>query len=180
MMRKLAAVLALVVVAALAGVWTGQALRDRRATRAAHGEIDSDLVAGVPFPAVTVVAPDGAPRSTAELTAGGALVLFLRSDCSACGLTVDRWRREIAAGELRGVPVLGITTEPPEVITTYRQAEAIPFPVYSDPERVFLKRHGVAAVPFVVAVAPGGQIRDRLLGYREDTDLARLRRLATE
>lgn len=49
-----------------------------------------------------------------------------------------------------------------------------------DPEHVFVERQGVTAVPFVVAVAPGGRIRDRFLGPREDVDLERLGRLTTE
>lgn len=181
-----AAFLALVFAVAFAGVWAGQELRSRRGPASGGGGegpatgIDSDLVAGAPFPAVTVREPDGTPRDTAELTAGGALVLFLRADCPACGLTVERWRSEIASGELAGVPVVGITAEPPEAVAAYRRAEAIPFPVYSDPERTFIERHGVTAVPFVVAVAPGGRIRERFLGHREDADLGRLARLVTD
>ena len=178
-----AAFFALVFVVALAGVWAGQELRRWRAPAAGTGpgaEIDSDLVAGAPFPAVTVLEPDGTPRDTAELTAGGALVLFLRSDCPACGLTVDRWRREIASGDLAGVLVMGITTDPPAIAAAYRSAESIPFPIYSDPQHVFVERHGVTAVPFVVAVAPGGRIGDRLVGHREDADLKGLGRLVSE
>lgn len=176
-----AAFFALVFVVALAGVWAGQAFRAWRAPAGGAGpgaEIASDLVAGAPFPAVTVLEPDGSPRDTAELTADGALVLFLRADCPACGLTVDRWRREIPAGDLAGVPVVGITTDPPEAAAAYRRAESIPFPIYSDPHHAFVERHGVTAVPFVVAVAPGGRIRERLVGHREDADLAGLGRLA--
>lgn len=167
-------------------MWAGQEYRQWRAPAsggAGQGPaagIDSDLVAGSAFPAVTVVEPDGTPRDTADLTAGGALVLFLRSDCPACGLTVDRWRHEIASGDLAGVPVVGITADPPAVVAEYRREEAVPFPVYTDPEHTFIQRHGVTAVPFVVAVAPGGRIRERFLGHREDADLERLARLVTD
>lgn len=174
--------LGLVFVVAFAGMWAGQEVRRWRAPDGAGpgSEIDSGLVAGAPFPAVQVLEPDGTPRDTAELTAGGALVLFLRADCPACGLTVERWRGEVASGALAGVAVVGITNDPPETIPAYREAKAIPFPVYSDPDRTFVERHGVTAVPFVVAVAPGGRIRDRQVGHREDADLERLARLATE
>lgn len=175
--------LLLVLGVAAVGVWAGQEFHRWRAGPGGAGSagtaIDSDLVAGARFPSVSVAEPDGPPRDTAELTAGGALVLFLRSDCPACGLTVERWVRETASGDLAGVPVVGITTEPPAAIPAYRREAGIPFPVYSDSGRAFVERHGVTAVPYVVAVAPGGRIRDRLVGHREDADLARLARLAS-
>lgn len=176
--------LALVFVVAFAGMWAGQELRSRRAPTGPGagpgGEIDSDLVTGAPFPAVRVVEPDGTARDTAELTAGGAVVLFLRADCPACGLTVDRWREAVATGALAGVPVVGITTDPAETIPAFRQAKGVPFPVYGDPDGTFAREHGVTVVPFVVAVAPGGEIRERQVGHRDDADLQRLARLATE
>lgn len=180
--RRGAVFLALVFAVAFAGVWAGQEVRRWRAPAGGGpgGEIAPGLVAGAPFPAVGVVEPDGTPRDTAALTAEGALVLFLRADCSACGLTVDRWLREIASGALAGVPVLGITTDSPAAVAGYRREKAIPFPIYRDPEHVFVERHGVTAVPFVVAVAPGGRIRDRFLGHRDDVDLERLGRLTAE
>lgn len=76
--------------------------------------------------------------------------------------------------------MLGITTDSPAAVSGYRREKRIPFPIYRDPEHVFVERHGVTAVPFVVAVAPGGRIRDRFLGHRDDVDLERLGRLTTE
>lgn len=160
---------------ALAGLWAGRELGERR--RPAHAQVETDLVAGAPFPSGTVVAADGSTVDTAELTRGGAIVLFMRFDCPACGLTVDRWRDEVAAGALAGVPVVGITADPREEIPVYREAKRVPFPVYADPDGTFAREHGVTSVPFVVVVGPGGTIRELAVGFRSDTDFERLRAL---
>ncbi|HUO86530.1 MAG TPA: hypothetical protein VM617_04000 [Thermoanaerobaculia bacterium] len=51
-------------------------------------------------------------------------------------------------------------------------------PLYRDPGRRVGQRHGVTAVPFVVVVAPGGEIRERWIGHRDEVDFGRIRRLA--
>ena len=172
-----AALLTLVAVTAYVGVVAGQRYRQWR--RPAPPAVESDLVPGARFPSVSVLEPDGTPRDTAELTKGGAVVVFLRFDCSACGLALDDWREKIVAGSLRGVPVVGITTDPPAAVPAYREAKGVSFPIYSDPQLTFVQRHGVTAVPFIVVVAPGGDIKERAVGYREDLDLERFRRLAS-
>jgi peroxiredoxin len=170
--------LALLVVVGAAGLWTGGKIREWRAPEApAAPTLDTSLVAGAPFPSEPVLAADGTPADTAELTRDGAVVLFMRFDCPACGMTVDQWRDVVAEGALAGVPVVGITSDPPEAIESYREAKAVPFPVYADPDRTFIEEHGVSSVPFVVVVGPGGTIRENAVGFRPDTDFQRMREL---
>lgn len=169
--------LVLVAVAAFAGVWLGMEFREGRQA-APPAAVDSDLVPGAAFPAETVVDAAGAPHDTARLAAGGGVVMFLAADCGACGMTLERWKPEIAGGALAGVPVIGLTYDPPERLADY-PAKGADFPVYRDAERVFGVEHGVTAVPTVIVVGRDGTIRERWVGHRDDVDFERIRQLAT-
>lgn len=169
--------LALVFVAAFAGVWAGTAFRDARAPGGGPGH-ETDLLPGAAFPAEMVIDAAGQPHDLARLAADGAVVMFLAADCSACGMTLERWQPEIEGGALAGVRVIGVTYDPPERLADY-PAKGARFPVYRDAERVFGLEHGVTSVPTVVVVAPGGEIRDRWVGHRDDVDFARIRELTS-
>lgn len=170
--------LALVFVAAFAGVWAGNAFRDARLGGGQQPSVPPHLAAGAAFPAGTVVDAAGESHDLARLAAGGAVVMFLAADCGACGLTLERWQPEIEGGALAGVPILGVTSDPPERLAEYPDKGAR-FPVYRDAERVFSLEHEVTGVPTVVVVGPGGEIRDSWVGHREGVDFARIRELAT-
>lgn len=159
---RTAGFLLLVFAAAFGGVWAGSKFRQTQTPPGGPPEIpQSRIAAGTSFPAETVVAPEGGEaHDTAELVAGGAVVLFLRSDCPACGVMTERWKALAAAGELAGVPAFGVSMEPAERIAAYRAEKGLPFPVYQDPERRFVEEWEVNAVPLVVVVAPGGEVRD--------------------
>lgn len=169
--------LALVFVAAFGGVWAGMLVRDAR-SGGGPAAVESDLVPGAAFPAETVVDAAGAPHDLARLAGDGAVVMFLAADCGACGMTLQRWQPEIEGGTLAGVPILGVTYDPPERLADY-PAKGARFPVYRDAERVFGTEHGVTAVPTVIVVGADGTIRDRWVGHREDVDFQRIRELAT-
>ena len=127
-----------------------------------------------------MLAADGGTADTGALTRDGAIVLFMRFDCPACGMTVDRWRAEVTEGALAGVPIIGIASDPVDAIAPYREAKAVPFPVYSDPDRAFIEEHGVSSVPFIVVVGPDGTIRETALGFRPNADFARMRELVMD
>jgi peroxiredoxin len=169
--------LVLVAVAAFAGVWLGMEFRQGRQA-APPPAIESDLVPGAAFPAETVLDAAGAAHDTARLAAGGGVVMFLAADCGACGLMLESWRPQIAGGALAGVPVIGLTYDPPERLADY-PAKGADFPVYRDAEQVFGREHGVIRVPTVIVVGRDGTIRDHWAGHREDVDFERIRQLAT-
>lgn len=159
---RTAGFLLLVFLAAFGGVWAGMQFRQSQApSSGAPPEVPvSKLVAGVDFPDERVLVPeDGSELATGDLVAGGAVVLFLRSDCPACGEMTKRWNELAAAGELDGVQAFGVSIEAPEMIAAYRHEKALPFPVYQDAERRFIEQWDVNAVPLVVVVGPGGEVR---------------------
>jgi peroxiredoxin len=158
---RTAGFLLLVFLAAFGGVWAGMKFRQAQAPPAGAPAVpESRLVAGVDFPDERLVVPeDGRELATGDLVADGAVVLFLRSDCPACGEMTKRWKELAAAGDLDGVPAFGVSIEPPETITAYRQEKELPFPVYQDAERRFIEHWEVNAVPLVVVVGPGGEVQ---------------------
>ncbi|HEX2163863.1 MAG TPA: redoxin domain-containing protein [Thermoanaerobaculia bacterium] len=168
--------LALVFVAAFGGVWAGMQLRQSRAP--SPPQVDTDLVPGAALPAGTVLDTSGQSHDLAQLAGGGGVVMFLSIDCGACGMTLEHWRPEIEGGALAGVPIIGISADRPERFAEF-PAKGATFPVYRDENRDYARDHGVSAVPFVVVVGPGGEIREQWIGHREDVDFERIRELAT-
>lgn len=166
--------LVLVSLAAAAGLWAGGVFRHGRG--AVPGTVESDLVPGNRFPAAEVIDEAGNPHDLGRLAADGAVVMFLAADCGACGLTLEHWGPALADEELAGLAVLGVTSDPPAGLERLR-AKGARFPLYRDPGHQVGRRLGVSAVPFVVVVAPGGVIRERWIGHRDDVDFARIRRL---
>lgn len=165
----------LVFVAAFAGVWAGMHFRQSRA--AGPPSVETDLVAGTPLPAGTVLDTAGQGHDLAELAADGGVVIFLAVDCGACGMTLEHWQPEIE-GALAGVPIIGISADRPERFAEF-PAKGATFPVYRDADRTYAREHGVGAVPFVVVVGPDGEIREQWIGHREDVDFERIKELAT-
>ena len=171
-----AAFVVLVFVAAVAGVWAGLWFRESRAP--APPVPASALVPGSVFPDAVLAAPDGAARRTGDLLAGrGGAVLFLKLDCGPCGRAVAAWQEAIDAGELAGVPVWGVTIDPPEEIVAYRAERGLTFPVYHDAERVSVGAWGVRSVPLVVVVDREGEIVATRSDPRQPVDGEALREL---
>lgn len=149
--------LLLVFIAAFGGVYAGMKFREARAP-AAPSVPESKIQAGMEFPSEQVEEPQGAAHSTAELVSDGAVVMFLKLDCQPCGNMVARWQELAAAGDLDGVPTVGITMDAADAIPAYREEKGLDFPIYRDPERRFISEWGVSAVPLVVVVGPGGEV----------------------
>lgn len=167
--------LALVFIAAFAGVFAGMKFREARAPVPAGEVPQSKILQGTAFPGEEVVAPEGAALSTAELVSDGAVVMFLRLDCQPCGRMVERWQELTEAGDLAGVPTVGITISDPAEIGPYRQEKGLTFPIYHDPERVFVRDWAVNSVPLVVVVEPGGQVAQTFMAPQQ-IDVTEIRR----
>lgn len=146
---------------AVLGLWAGGQLRRSFAPPpAAPAPPAPAFGAGDPFPSVPLIAEDGAAVASDDLLAGrGGVVLFLDSECPACTQAVGVWQSLLEAGELGGLPVVGIGREAPDVLTAYRERLGLGFPCYSDPGAVFSTEHGVTAVPTTVVVDAQGTVR---------------------
>jgi len=153
---------ALVAVAA-AGLWTGAQVRRWRSPPPPAPPPPA-FAAGDRFPAVPLIAEDGAAAASDDLLAGrGGVVLFIDPDCPACTDALGVWQSLLESSALAGLPVVGISSAPPEALAAYRARLGLGFPLYSDPGALFAREHGVTMVPTTVVVDAGGTVR--LAGY---------------
>lgn len=155
-----------------AGLWTGRMVqRARQPERPPASELPAPaFAAGDRFPAVPLVAPDGAEVASDQLLAGrGGVVLFLDPDCPACTEAVAVWQSWLDAGALEGVPVVGISGDTPEAVAAYREQYGLGFPIYADPGGIFAVEHGVTVVPTTVMLDASGKVR--FAGYQPLEDL---------
>lgn len=167
--------LVLVFIAAFGGVFAGMKFREARAPEGTAAVPQSRIQEGVEFPAEEVTEPDGAVHDTGELVAGGAVVMFLRLDCQPCGTLVARWQELTDAGDLAGVPTVGITISDPAEIAPYRAEKGLSFPIYHDPQSTFVRQWEVNSVPLVVVVEPGGEVAGTFMAPQQ-IDPAEIRR----
>jgi peroxiredoxin len=164
---KGAGFLLLVFLAALGGVWAGLEFRNSQGPPAGFETPASKLAVGEAFPAVALVSPAGQRTDAAALVDDGGVVMFLRLDCEPCGVMVTRWQQLQDAGELAGVPTVGITTADPSEVEPYRREKGLGFPIYVDPDGAFVRDWEVRAVPYVVVVGPDGAVRQIFSSPRE-------------
>jgi peroxiredoxin len=160
---------ALVALAVAAGLWTGRAVQRARQPdpppAPAPPAPAPAFAAGDPFPAVPLLAADGAEVSSDALVGErGGVVLFLDPDCPACGEAVAVWQTWLEAGALDGIPVIGVSGDTPESIATYRDGHGLDFPIYTDPGGIFATEHGVTMVPTTVLIDAAGTVR--FAGYQ--------------
>lgn len=154
-----AAFLVLLLAVAAAGLWTGVQVRRWR-TPPPPAPPAPAFAAGDRFPSVPLTAEDGAAVASDDLFAGrGGVVLFLDSDCPACTQAVGVWQSLLESSALGGVPVVGISSEPPAALAAYRDRLGLGFPLYTDGGAVFAREHGVTAVPTTVVLDAGGTVR---------------------
>lgn len=157
---------ALILVGA-AGLWTGRAVQQARQSDPPPPAAPPvpDFGPGDPFPAEPLIAEDGSPASSDELLGGRpGVILFLDPECPACTQDVAVWQTWLEAGALEGIALAGISDEPSEAVTAYREKLGLTFPIYSDLDRVFRDRHGVRVVPTTVLVDASGTVRSA--GYQ--------------
>jgi peroxiredoxin len=172
---KGAGFLLLVFLAALGGVWAGLEFRRSQGPPAGSETPVSKLAVGEAFPDVELVSPAGRQTGTAALVDAGGVVMFLRLDCEPCGVMVARWQQLQDAGDLAGVPTVGITTADPSAVEPYRREKGLGFPIYVDPDGVFVRDWGVRAVPYVVVVGPDGAVR-QIFSSPQEIDGEEIRR----
>lgn len=72
-----------------------------------------------------------------------ALFFFPKCNTSGCDMENASFRDHYAKLEAGGVLPLGISTDPPEVSSSYRADKKLPFPVLSDPQGAVAKLYGV-------------------------------------
>jgi peroxiredoxin len=151
-----------VVLVVVGGVFVGRTLRSHSVGRPALVEGDIPvtlLVAGDPFPVVTLAGEDGRAISTADVLADGGVVLFLDLACEPCVEAAQRWQRHVDEGVLVPDHLFGVTAAPRAAVREFKETHGITFPLLLDSLRVFHKDYNVDRFPLQVVVGASGVMR---------------------
>src|SRR5690348_8809170 len=111
-------------------------------------------------PAFTLPSTTGGPVALADLLAAGpAVVMFVTDDCPTCELTLRRLA--VAAAE-----VTVVCEAPPAAASRLAARTGFGGRMLSEPAPYETSRaYGLEAVPTTVAIAPGGDVAETVVGW---------------
>jgi len=103
------------------------------------------LEIGATAPDVTALNQDGEPLSLGELYQEGLVLVYFYPKADTPGCTKQACSLRDAYGDLsdRGVIVVGISSDRPEVQKTFREKYHLPFLLMADPELKIIEAFGV-------------------------------------
>ena len=101
------------------------------------------LKAGDPAPDFTLPDADGRPVSLHDLR-GRKVVLYVYPAASTPGCTTQAcdFRDSLSSLQAAGYEVVGLSPDPPAKLARFRDAEALTFPLLSDPDKQVLTAYG--------------------------------------
>jgi peroxiredoxin Q/BCP len=101
------------------------------------------LQAGDPAPDFTLPDADGRPVSLHDLR-GRKVVLYVYPAASTPGCTTQAcdFRDSLSSLQAAGYEVVGLSPDPPAKLARFRDAEALTFPLLSDPDKQVLTAYG--------------------------------------
>jgi peroxiredoxin Q/BCP len=101
------------------------------------------LSPGDPAPDFTLLDADGNKVSLADLR-GQRVILYVYPAAMTPGCTTQAcdFRDNIARVSAAGYTVLGLSPDKPEKLAKFRERDAIPFPLLSDPDKSVLTAYG--------------------------------------
>jgi len=101
------------------------------------------LKAGDPAPDFTLPDADGRPVSLHDLR-GRKVVLYVYPAASTPGCTTQAcdFRDSLGSLQAAGYEVVGLSPDPPAKLARFRDAEALTFPLLSDPDKQVLTAYG--------------------------------------
>lgn len=101
------------------------------------------LEPGQPAPDVTLLDQDEQPVSLSDLRGGG-VVLFFYPAAMTPGCTTEAcdFRDSVAPLQAAGYTVMGVSRDLPEKLRAFRERDALPYALLSDPDRVAHEAYG--------------------------------------
>ena len=133
------------------------------------------LAAGATAPDFTLPGMDGKQFSLREaLTRGPVVLAFFKVSCPVCQMTFPFLQRIHAAGAVR---IFGVSQNDAADTREFNQDFGVTFPTLLDSEDAGFpvsNDYGIASVPTIFVVEPGGRITNVIEGWRkrEMEDLA--------
>lgn len=109
---------------------------------------------GEKLPPSNLTTSSGENFDDAELRTGKVLIIFLSSDCAACGLEIQQLA-EIYPAASSQIRFYGISVDPAEKRNALAENKNINFPVAFDENREFAKSLAVKGVPTKFLVVDG-------------------------
>ncbi|HYN74730.1 MAG TPA: thioredoxin-dependent thiol peroxidase [Candidatus Limnocylindria bacterium] len=101
------------------------------------------LAPGDPAPSFTLPVAGGGAVSLADFAAQRVVVYFYPAAMTpGCTKQACDFRDSLASLAAAGIAVVGISPDPPERLAAFRDAEALTFPLASDPSREVLTAYG--------------------------------------
>lgn len=104
------------------------------------------LTEGDTAPDFTLPDATGTPVSLADLRAGareGVVVYFYpRASTPGCTKEACDFRDSLAAWQVAGYTVVGISPDKPAALTRFAQNQSLPFPLLSDPDHAVMEAWG--------------------------------------
>lgn len=147
------------------------------------------LSPGDPAPDFTLPDADGKPVSLSDF-AGRSLVVYCYPAAGTPGCTKQAcdFRDNLAELDGAGFAVVGISPDPPAKLARFRDAEAVTFPLLSDPDREVLTAYGAygekqlygktvtGVIRSTFVINPEGRIDRALYNVRATGHVAKLRK----
>ena len=147
------------------------------------------LAPGDPAPAFALPDADGRTVALSDY-AGRRVVVYFYPAAGTPGCTTQAcdFRDDLGAFAGAGVAVVGISPDPPAALAAFRDAERLPFPLLSDPDRGVLSAYGAygekqlygrtvtGVIRTTVVVDEQGRVSAAWYGVRAKGSVARLRR----
>jgi peroxiredoxin Q/BCP len=101
------------------------------------------LSPGDPAPDFTLLDADGTPVSLADLRGRKVVVYFYPAAMTpGCTTQACDFRDNDAALQKAGYVVLGVSPDAPAKLAKFRERDAVPFPLLSDPDHAVLEAYG--------------------------------------
>lgn len=144
----------------------------------------------MPAPDFTLRDQDDKSVSLRDLRGHG-VVLFFYPEAMTPGCTTEAcdFRDSLAPLQAAGYTVLGISPDQPEKLRRFRERDALPYDLLSDPDRIALEAYGAwgektnygrtyqGVIRSTVVIDPEGRVQEALYNVKATGHVARVRKL---
>jgi thioredoxin-dependent peroxiredoxin len=136
--------------------------------RAGLQNVPMRLEPGQPAPAFTLPDDRGAKVSLAQLRRAGSVLLYFYPAAGTPGCTKQAcdFRDSLGAFTGSGLQVVGVSPDSPEKLAAFRDEEALPFTLLSDPDHAVMQAYGAWGQKQLYGKTVTGVIRSTIVVNR--------------